>query len=1561
MRTITSGTRAVSLFRAVSRYLLVGAAVVVVLPAFAGAYVYSNTPLIPATSVPGTGGVLPTFNNATLTDQNTIAESNNNTIKTPSTADPVSTVTGNNYHDETDFTIKGRAGLNYAFTRTYNSAPSSTKTDLGLGFGWVHSYGMRLVANNYAACPNCANGNGQTGSITYTDERGGDHNYLVNQTTFAVTPPQGEFDNLALDTPVIGQHTLTFRNGTSYVFESPSGSIKSTPGVSARLRQIVDPWGNQLNFTYNAAGRLATVADNLGISGRTGLVFTYDTSNHLLSIADWSGRTWQYSVNGSANLTTYTNPLSQTLTYGYAGTGHNLITIAKPLRGVQTTFSYYQNGRTFQYHDALGNTNSLDYDLFRNSTRVTDERGGIRVYEYDSSGRMTKLTEPNGAILLFLNQADGLRYSKADGVGYVTQYSYKSDKSFNTASDTFGNVTREQDALGQTVDTTYGPYDQVASVKDKLGNIVSSTFYSVAGTCSAIGKVNTVSIATLSGVANVKLKSYCWNADGTLASQTDYISPTDVTKTRVTSYTYDTAAHLNAQGVTVTGWDGKAVSKSFTYDSLGRQKSQTLMRRTSPSNAALLSLTTTATYDALDRLIQTVDAVGDVFINNFDANGQLWQEVHQYKLAAGGYTVRNVATRTFDAADRVATVTDANGGVTQYSYDAAGNVVSTKNPVGHVLSYQYDAMSQRTVVTDANARSISTAYDLAGHPVSVTNGNNETVATAYDAIGRPLTVTDAHGYISQFSFDANNNRKCSIDANAQAGLQPKNSDGCTQSAQYDELNRPTLLRDALNGTTQTTYDLLGNPLAQIDAEGRVYAWAYDGLGRLTGETDFTGLATSYVRDEAGNVLQTTNRLGEFAQTTFDLLNRPTLVNYSKDGTSEAFTYDAMGNLVSAANNTVGYTFGYDTLNRLTSKLDSRGRSLGFTWDAASHMLTKTTFQGSTTSYTYDGAGTLVSASNPDYLSVNYQYDNAGRILSRVMSSGNRSYYSYDSGGWLTSMSHQDSAGTVVSAQTYTRDHVGNITGLNTTAGASTGASSYTLDALYRLTAVNAPTTANSEAFSYDHLGNRITNTKGGNSIGATGSTTRFYNYFPATQTGNPGYTATLNNRLKEIRIGSASGTLDSSFVFDNEGRLTSQTGTSPRTITWDAKGRVHSLGAETYSYDPSNQRIGRTGGSLGNLSYYLEGDNLESVESAGVLLEKYFRGSGPDELVAGYTPQNGVLTPFLFQHDQVMSVSAETNPNGGTQAAIAYSAFGATQATTGTPISRLQFAGRENDGTGLYYNRARDYDPAIGRFISEDPKKFRAGINFYSYVWNNPINANDPSGNDAVFDPWLWTNVALGSASLAHNVHAGNWGWAAVDTVGLAYDAVSGIVPFLPAGASAGITALRAGNTILHSVEVGSDVARVANVANDVARAASTTGSAMRTGTAIHREVGAVLDEGEMLSSSANNYFRGANGATGKQADLSWSNAPGVWADLTTPGQWGKHVDTYSSIFGEGIPLLYQAGTGLTNATALVPFMGGVTSGSQALFGGSDSSAAGGFLLYPNKPNNNQIQTVYRK
>ena len=73
--------------------------------------------------------------------------------------------------------------------------------------------------------------------------------------------------------------------------------------------------------------------------------------------------------------------------------------------------------------------------------------------------------------------------------------------------------------------------------------------------------------------------------------------------------------------------------------------------------------------------------------------------------------------------------------------------------------------------------------------------------------------------------------------------------------------------------------------------------------------------------------------------------------------------------------------------------------------------------------------------------------------------------------------------------------------------------------------------------------------------------------------------------------------------------------------------------------------------------------------------------------------------------------------------------FGKLTNSSGTLTNPFQYTGRELDSeTGLYYYRARYYDPATGRFLSEDPVGFFASRDFYSYVGNTPTGFNDPFG-----------------------------------------------------------------------------------------------------------------------------------------------------------------------------------------------------------------------------------------
>lgn len=76
-----------------------------------------------------------------------------------------------------------------------------------------------------------------------------------------------------------------------------------------------------------------------------------------------------------------------------------------------------------------------------------------------------------------------------------------------------------------------------------------------------------------------------------------------------------------------------------------------------------------------------------------------------------------------------------------------------------------------------------------------------------------------------------------------------------------------------------------------------------------------------------------------------------------------------------------------------------------------------------------------------------------------------------------------------------------------------------------------------------------------------------------------------------------------------------------------------------------------------------------------------------------------------------------------------YEPFGTTT-VSGTSGNPFQYTGRENDGTGLYYYRTRYYSPRVHRFASEDPIRFYAGPNFYTYVSNRVTRFSDPWGLD---------------------------------------------------------------------------------------------------------------------------------------------------------------------------------------------------------------------------------------
>ncbi len=169
-----------------------------------------------------------------------------------------------------------------------------------------------------------------------------------------------------------------------------------------------------------------------------------------------------------------------------------------------------------------------------------------------------------------------------------------------------------------------------------------------------------------------------------------------------------------------------------------------------------------------------------------------------------------------------------------------------------------------------------------------------------------------------------------------------------------------------------------------------------------------------------------------------------------------------------------------------------------------------------------------------------------------------------------------------------------------------------------------------------------------------------------------------------------------------------------------------------FGYDALGRRI-RKSTAAGTRRYVWDGnDLLAELDSLGNGLAGYSYYPGVDNPAAVLRHDRGDRTYYYFQ-DKAGNVTALLKAGGsGAVAANRYAysePFGSDATVTETVPNVLRYAGREYDAeTELYYNRARYYDPAAGRFISEDPLGLSAGINPYAYGGNDPINQRDPSG-----------------------------------------------------------------------------------------------------------------------------------------------------------------------------------------------------------------------------------------
>ncbi len=162
----------------------------------------------------------------------------------------------------------------------------------------------------------------------------------------------------------------------------------------------------------------------------------------------------------------------------------------------------------------------------------------------------------------------------------------------------------------------------------------------------------------------------------------------------------------------------------------------------------------------------------------------------------------------------------------------------------------------------------------------------------------------------------------------------------------------------------------------------------------------------------------------------------------------------------------------------------------------------------------------------------------------------------------------------------------------------------------------------------------------------------------------------------------------------------------------------------SFAYDGLGRRISKTVNSTSTQFVY---DGLNPVQelSGGSPVANLLPGLGIDEFIS--RTEGGTTSTFLT--NALGSTIALTDGTGTVQTEYTYDPFGMATVTGTSSTNSFQFTGREHDGTGLLYYRARYYSPVIQRFISEDLIGFAGGDpNLYGYVGNSPINFTDPIG-----------------------------------------------------------------------------------------------------------------------------------------------------------------------------------------------------------------------------------------
>ncbi len=1191
--------------------------------------------------------------------------------------------------------------------------------------------------------------------------------------------------------------TVTDRDGNTITYTYSSGQLTSVADGShhsteyaysgGHLSTMTDFAGRVTTLGYNSAGQLVSITlpdPATGIEGNGSPVTTFDyytsgpLSGLLSDMTDADNNTTQYDYDASYKLlTAVVHADSTTEHYQSVQAAALMVASSAPVlaSGVCATYTDQSVNTTTTALDSFGLptsvTNALDQTTtyIRNAdglvTEMTqpdpsngaqDSASPITTYQYDSKGDLTYEGLPDGSHLAWGYEAEadtpGGLYEAVDhyidGLGEQTWY---------TIDPATGDVLDVEQAMGSTEDSDVDP--------------ITSYTYTQASSSSSDPPGGLVASET-DPLQNVT--TYDYNAHG-LLTQTTYAYGTSDEATTQNGYDSldDLTSQTNALGYTTT----------YSYDYLGRELSMT-QPDPDPGNDSGPPLTEYG-YDAMGNLLAVSDPLG------------------------------RLTSYTYNGLNELASVTEPAVGssapVLNYVYDNDGNVHEEIDGFGNTIEFDYDCLNRlvRKVLPDPDgsgplaAPVYTYAYDAAGNLTSQTDPMNNVTQYQYDAMGRQTAVIPPDPLTGQPQPDDATTFAYDYDGNLLSQTDPL---GNTTAYAYDACNRRTSQTNpgANGGVASYSYDNDGNMLTLTDPDGNETQWSYDHLNRAIGESEWVGtsseVSSSKSYDLAGNLVQTTDFDGRVINYVYDHLGRQTQENWMSGQTvvrSTTFSYDLAGQLASASDPSATYSYLYNNDGLATTiaaayagltpniELDQGYDTNGYLTDVYAYLGGTADFQNN---YAYDVDGRLTSIQQ---MANTYQLPGQNQVADKEVT------FNYNADGHLTGISRYAAlapqTNALVATSTYSYDRASNLTGLiDTDANDNTlAAYAWSYDAAGRITdqysladsssganASDSATWAHAE-YHYDPAGQLADSTTSGvttygvayanwayaPSVGGVANA-ESYSYDANGNRANTGYSTGTGNQLL------SDGTY--AYQYDAEGNMTCKTTIATGATTlyaWDYRNRLTDITCKDadanvtetihYTYDVYNRRIGETvtdGGGTTTQWYVYDGQNVVlQLNAAGGVTERYLWGPAVDQVLAEENG-SGVVSWLLADNqgsvrDVVQFIyGLTTNVDH-----ISYSAYGQIAHESNASYNPgIGYTGQFWDAAaGMYYCEARWYDPSTGRYLSEDPTGFSAGdANLYRYVFNDPTNLVDPTGEVVGWSGITPMQSAILAAAFAPNAPA---------------------------------------------------------------------------------------------------------------------------------------------------------------------------------------------------------------